>query len=63
MKLIPILSSLLFIGSEYVQALSNCSTCRAVTVEDGISWGVENNDWCSKFKILIIIIVQKKKNK
>ncbi|KAG4102069.1 hypothetical protein H8356DRAFT_1653640 [Neocallimastix lanati (nom. inval.)] len=46
MKLIPILSSLLFIGSEYVQALSNCSTCRAVTVEDGISWGVENNDWC-----------------
>ena len=51
MKLIPILSSLLFIGSEYVQALSNCSTCRAVTVEDGISWGVENNDWCSKYKI------------
>jgi len=46
MKFISVLS-LLFIGYKYVQA-DSCSTCRVVTVEDGVYWGVENNDWCSK---------------
>jgi hypothetical protein len=44
MKFISVLS-LLFIGYKYVQA-DSCSTCRVVTVEDGVYWGVENNDWC-----------------
>jgi hypothetical protein len=34
------------LGYGFVQAYDNCSTCRVVTVEDGIQWGVENNDWC-----------------
>ncbi|ORX41759.1 hypothetical protein BCR36DRAFT_310078 [Piromyces finnis] len=43
--------SLLFVGYEAVHAYSDCKNCRVVTVEDGVSWGVENNDWCvSKFK-------------
>ncbi|ORX76759.1 Arabinanase/levansucrase/invertase [Anaeromyces robustus] len=46
MKFITALS-LLIVGYGSVHAYSNCnSTCRVVTVEDGVSWGVENNDWC-----------------
>jgi len=45
MKFTTVLS-LLFLGYEYVQAYSDCRNCRIVTVEDGIKWGVENDDWC-----------------
>jgi len=38
--------SLLFLSYEYVHAYSNCKGCRIITVEDGVNWGVENNDWC-----------------
>ncbi|OUM65302.1 hypothetical protein PIROE2DRAFT_60100 [Piromyces sp. E2] len=46
MKYIDLL--LLFLLSyEFVQAYNRCTTCRIVTVEDYIYWGVENNDWCN----------------
>jgi len=55
--------TLSFLGYGFVQAYDNCSTCRVVTVEDGIQWGVENNDWCGKFRIIIYEIIKKNKNK
>ena len=53
MKSISLLS-LLLIGFKYVQAgvyvdgYSTCKTCKIVTIEDGINWGIEKNNWCSK---------------
>jgi len=29
-----------------VRAYSDCKNCRVVTIEEGVSWGVEDNDWC-----------------
>jgi len=44
------LSSLLLIaslGSSLVHAYDECKqTCNNVYEEDGVKWGVENNDWC-----------------
>jgi len=58
MKFTTVLS-LLFIGYEYVHAYSDCKNCRVVTVEDGISWGVENNDWCiSKHSKLLDLLLK-----
>jgi len=45
MKYISLLS-LLFVSYKYVNAYSDCNGCSVVTVEDGVEWGVENNDWC-----------------
>ena len=36
-------------SSSLVHAYEDCEGCYVVTEEDGIKWGVENNDWCSKF--------------
>ena len=27
----------------------NCKRCKVITEEDGVSWGVENKQWCSKY--------------
>ncbi|KAG4085966.1 alpha/beta-hydrolase [Neocallimastix lanati (nom. inval.)] len=43
------LSSLLFligISSKLVHAYSECRGCAVYYVEDGVNWGVENDDWC-----------------
>jgi len=45
MKFISVLS-LLLLSYKSVQAYSECSTCNIITFEEGINWGVENNDWC-----------------
>jgi len=50
MKFISVLS-LLLLNYKSVQAYSECSTCNIIAFEEGINWGVENNDWCSKYKI------------
>jgi len=50
-----LLLSIFFISYEYVHALSKylpgyrtCKTCRVITVDDEIHWGIENDEWCSK---------------
>jgi len=45
MKVLSVLS-LLFLSYEYVHAYDYCKGCNVVSVEEGESWGVENNDWC-----------------
>ncbi|ORX80546.1 alpha/beta-hydrolase [Anaeromyces robustus] len=45
MKFIPLLS-LLFVSYRAVNAYSNCQGCRVILEENGVKWGVENNDWC-----------------
>jgi enterochelin esterase-like enzyme len=41
------LSSLLLLaGLTVVRAYDECYGCGVVTTEDGIKWGVENNEWC-----------------
>jgi len=44
------LSSLLLLaGLTVVRAYDECYGCGVVTTEDGIKWGVENNEWCSTY--------------
>jgi len=45
-----ILSLLLLTSFKYVNAYSDCTNCKVITVEDGVKWGAQNNEWCiSKF--------------
>eukprot|EP00833_Pecoramyces_ruminatium_P014383 jgi/Orpsp1_1/1188415/evm.model.d7180000064644.1 len=46
MKLISSILLIAGISLGYVKAYPNCSGCRVVVTEDGVKWGVENNDWC-----------------
>jgi len=51
-------SSLLFLvglSSSLVRAYDECNGCYVV-YEDDMKWGVENDDWCSTFKIIIDIL-------
>jgi enterochelin esterase-like enzyme len=46
MKYFNSLLLLLGMSSSLVHAYEDCEGCYVVTEEDGIKWGVENNDWC-----------------
>jgi len=57
MKYNNILSLLLLTSYKFVNAYNDCAVgnCLVITVEDGISWGAEKNEWCiSRFQIRII---------
>ncbi|ORX49649.1 alpha/beta-hydrolase [Piromyces finnis] len=41
-----IASLLLLAGISAVKAYDYCNACGVVLEEDGVKWGVENNDWC-----------------
>jgi len=49
MKNLSILSLIAGLSASLVYAYDECSTCKVYYVEDGVQWGVENKDWCSKF--------------
>ncbi|KAG4088122.1 Arabinanase/levansucrase/invertase [Neocallimastix lanati (nom. inval.)] len=48
MKYNNILSLLLLTSYKFVNAYNDCAVgnCLVITVEDGISWGAEKNEWC-----------------
>jgi enterochelin esterase-like enzyme len=46
MKYLSSLFLLLGMSSSFVHAYDECQGCAVVYVEDGVKWGVENNDWC-----------------
>eukprot|EP00833_Pecoramyces_ruminatium_P018669 jgi/Orpsp1_1/1192701/evm.model.d7180000095272.1 len=46
MKYINSFLLLLGMSSSLVHAYDECRGCNSVYVEDGVKWGVENNDWC-----------------
>jgi len=46
MKLLSSLLLLVGMGSTFVHAYEDCNGCAIVSVEDGVEWGVENDDWC-----------------
>jgi len=45
MKFVTALS-LLCLSYGFAHAYEDCDNCNVITVEDGISWGAKNNDWC-----------------
>ncbi|ORX84141.1 alpha/beta-hydrolase [Anaeromyces robustus] len=46
MKFLSSLLLLTGLSSTLVHAYDECKSCLTYYIEDGVKWGVENNDWC-----------------